>query len=56
MEGDQQGDNLAAHGGGGMIIWPSAMSSYMLQYLAQLVFSGTKTSTGFKQVHLNACA
>jgi hypothetical protein len=56
MEGDQQGDNLAAHGGGGMIIWPSVMSSYMLQYFVQLVSSGTKTSTSFKQVHLNACA
>ncbi|PUZ65695.1 hypothetical protein GQ55_3G245300 [Panicum hallii var. hallii] len=32
------------------------MSSYMLQHLAQLVSSGTKTSTGFKQVHLNGCA
>jgi hypothetical protein len=55
MECEQQGDNLAAHGGGGMV-WPSAMSSYMLQYLAQLVSSGIKISTGFKQVHLNGCA
>ncbi|PUZ59278.1 hypothetical protein GQ55_4G028200 [Panicum hallii var. hallii] len=28
----------------------------MLTYLSQFVASGTKTSTGFKQVHLNACA
>jgi hypothetical protein len=55
MEGEQEGDNLVAHGGGAMV-WPSAMSSYMFQHLAQLVSSGTKTFTGFKQVHLNSCA
>lgn len=46
---------MAGHGGGA-IHWTSAMFSFMLTYLSQLVASGTKTSTGFKQVHLNACA
>lgn len=55
MDQEHQGDNLAAHGGGA-IQWTSAMSSFMLNYLSQLVASGTKTSSGFKQVHLNACA
>ncbi|TVT98874.1 hypothetical protein EJB05_55791, partial [Eragrostis curvula] len=54
MDLEQQGDNLAGHAGG--VQWPSAMSSFMLKYLAQLVANGTKTSTGFKQVHYNGCA
>jgi hypothetical protein len=32
------------------------MSSFMLSHLASVVASGTRTSTGFKKVHLNACA
>ncbi|WVZ76056.1 LOW QUALITY PROTEIN: hypothetical protein U9M48_024058, partial [Paspalum notatum var. saurae] len=33
-----------------------AMSTFVLKFLADLVASGTKTSTRFKQVHLNSCA
>ena len=36
--------------------WTSAMSSFMLSHLANLVASGTRTSSGFKKVHLSACA
>ena len=32
------------------------MSACMLVHLTDVVASGTKTSTGFKKVHLNACA
>lgn len=42
--------------GGGAVQWTTAMSSFILTFLSELVANGTKTSTGFKQVHLNACA
>ncbi|KAF2951734.1 hypothetical protein DAI22_01g284700 [Oryza sativa Japonica Group] len=32
------------------------MSSFMLSHLANIVAGGTRTSSGFKAVHLNACA
>jgi hypothetical protein len=38
------------------IHWTSPMSAYMLVHLTDVVANGTKTSTGFKKVHLNACA
>jgi hypothetical protein len=38
------------------IHWTSAMSAYMLVHFTDVVATGTKTSTGFKKVHLNACA
>jgi hypothetical protein len=41
--------------GGGHVTWPSAMSSFVLTYLADVVASG-KTSSGFKKTHLNSCA
>ena len=41
--------------GGGHVTWPSAMSFFMLTYLANVVASG-KTSSGFKKTHLNSCA
>ncbi|KAM0883970.1 hypothetical protein ACQ4PT_031283 [Festuca glaucescens] len=47
-------DNQAegSHG----IHWTSSMSTHMLLHLTDVVAGGTKTSTGFKKVHLNACA
>uniref|UniRef100_I1QZ09 Myb/SANT-like domain-containing protein n=2 Tax=Oryza TaxID=4527 RepID=I1QZ09_ORYGL len=36
--------------------WTSAISSFMLSHLANVVAGGTRTSSGFKAVHLNACA
>ncbi|KAK3147120.1 hypothetical protein QOZ80_3BG0278330 [Eleusine coracana subsp. coracana] len=36
--------------------WTPTMSTFMLTYLAEVVANGTKTSSGFKKVHLNACA
>jgi hypothetical protein len=47
-------DNQAegSHG----IHWTSSMSAHMLLHLTDVVAGGTKTSTGFKKVHLNACA
>ncbi|WVZ64692.1 hypothetical protein U9M48_014180 [Paspalum notatum var. saurae] len=32
------------------------MSGFVLSHLSQLVANGAKTSSGFKQVHLNSCA
>jgi hypothetical protein len=42
--------------GSGHASWTSTMSSFMLTYLANVVASGTRTSSGFKKIHLNACA
>jgi hypothetical protein len=36
--------------------WTSTQSSFVQTFLAKLVTEGTKTSTGFKNVHLNSCA
>jgi len=41
--------------GGGHVTSPSAMSSFVLTYLANVVANG-KTSSGFKKIHLNSCA
>ena len=40
--------------GGGHVTWPSAMSFFVLTYLANVVASG-KTSLDFKKTHLNSC-
>ncbi|KAF2916215.1 hypothetical protein DAI22_09g101200 [Oryza sativa Japonica Group] len=50
MEGSGQSDK------GGHVTWTSSMSTYMLEYLEGIVASGNKTSSGFKQVYLKACA
>ncbi|KAK3153752.1 hypothetical protein QOZ80_2BG0180660 [Eleusine coracana subsp. coracana] len=42
--------------GPGQASWTSTQSSFMLSYLSNVVASGTRTSSGFKKVHLNACA
>ncbi|KAF2906452.1 uncharacterized protein [Oryza sativa Japonica Group] len=49
-------DNNSGKGGSTHASWTSAMSSFMLKHLANLVAGGTSTSSGFKAVHLNACA
>lgn len=51
-------DELAEGLGGsnGHATWTSAQSSFMLTHLANVVAGGTKTSKGFKKIHLNACA
>lgn len=36
--------------------WTSAMSSFMLSHLSNVVASGARTSSGFKKVHYNTCA
>jgi hypothetical protein len=38
------------------VVWNSAISSYMLTHLSNVVANGTRTSTGFKKAHLTACA
>ena len=40
----------------GPTTWNSAASTFMLNYLAEMVRNGTRTSSGFKKVHLNMCA
>jgi hypothetical protein len=42
--------------GGGHVVWIASMSSYMLLHLVGLVGTSLRTSSGFKKVHLNACA
>ncbi|PWZ20306.1 hypothetical protein Zm00014a_031356 [Zea mays] len=52
-------EEMEAEGQGftnGHAIWTSAMSSFMLSYLSNMVSSGERTSSGFKKVHYNSCA
>ena len=46
----------ASAGTGGHATWTSTWSACMLEYLANLVVNGTKTSSTFKMVHYNGCA
>ncbi|KAM0822841.1 hypothetical protein ACQ4PT_071256 [Festuca glaucescens] len=43
-------------GKSGLIVWTNSMSTKMLGFLADLVASGARTSSGFKSVHHNQCA
>ncbi|WVZ50978.1 hypothetical protein U9M48_002174 [Paspalum notatum var. saurae] len=43
-------------GTNGTATWGPMQSAFMLSYLANLVASGAKTSSGFKMSHYNACA
>ena len=36
--------------------WTPTQSSFMLSFLSNIVANGTRTSSGFKKVHLNSCA
>ena len=36
--------------------WTPTQSSFMLSFLFNIVADGTRTSSGFKTVHLNSCA
>ncbi|KAL6593934.1 hypothetical protein ACP70R_048835 [Stipagrostis hirtigluma subsp. patula] len=57
MESGGNGDHFGEQvDGSGPVQWPSAMSSFMLSNLCNLVASGAKTTKGFKKVHLNMCA
>ncbi|XP_025880493.1 uncharacterized protein [Oryza sativa Japonica Group] len=49
-------DNNSGKGGSTYASWTSAMSYFMLSHLANVVAGGTRTSSGFKAVHLNAYA
>jgi len=42
--------------GGGQCQWTTSQSYFMLKYLANIISAGSRTSTGFKKVHLNDCA
>jgi hypothetical protein len=41
--------------GGGLCQWTPTQSTFVLTFLSNIVAEGTKTSTDFKKVHLNAC-
>lgn len=57
MDSEQHADNLLGNNSSGkQAVWTTAMSSFVLKFMANLVASGTRTSSGFKQVHLNSCA
>jgi hypothetical protein len=52
-------EEMEAEGQGftnGHATWTSAMSSFKLSYLTNVVSSGKRTSSGFKKVHYNSCA
>jgi hypothetical protein len=54
---DRKIDNSEEKGDlGGHVSWNSATSAFMLKHLAEMVATGTRTSSGFKKVHLNMCA
>jgi hypothetical protein len=38
------------------VSWNSAAYAFMLKHLAEIVATGTRTSSGFKKVHRNMCA
>jgi hypothetical protein len=40
----------------GLVVWTNYMSTMMLSFLADLLASGARTSSGFKSVHHNKCA
>lgn len=59
--GDDLGGNngpggTAAQGGRHALRWTSAMSSFMLRRMVELIGQGIKTDKGFKEVHLNQVA
>jgi hypothetical protein len=41
---------------GKQAVWTSAMSSFVLKFMANLVAGGTRTTKGFKEVHHISCA
>ena len=41
---------------GGVVAWTKAMSTSHLGFLADLVASGARTSSGFRTCHYNQCA
>jgi hypothetical protein len=40
----------------GGTVWTVSQKAFVQEFLANLVADGSKTSTGFKRVHLSACA
>ena len=52
MEAEGSGSKVV----GGVCQWTSTQSSFMLTFLSNIVANGTRTSSGFKKVHLNSCA
>jgi hypothetical protein len=57
METQGKVDNIEEKGdGSGHVTWNTTTSAFMLNYLAGMVSNDTKTSSGFKKVHLNMCA
>jgi hypothetical protein len=42
--------------GGGLCQWTPTQSTFVLTFLSNIIAEGTKTTIGFKKVHLNACA
>jgi hypothetical protein len=46
---------MEGEGKSGATQWTTSQSSFVQTYLANLILEGNKTSTGFKNVHLNGC-
>ena len=56
---DATGSNIQAASGSkakSSVSWNNDMSTMMLGFLADIVASGKRTSSGFKQCHHNQCA
>lgn len=57
MHLEQHADNMGGNDdGGGVVVWANATSSFVLQFLANLVAGGIRPPHVFKQVHLKCCA
>lgn len=53
----QHADNMPGNNGSGkQAVWTTAMSSFVLKFMANLVTSGTRASNSFRQVHHKSCA
>ena len=44
------------NGSGKQAVWTTAMSSFVLKFMANLVGSGARTCNSFRQVHHESCA
>ena len=44
------------NGSGKQAVWTTAMSSFVLKFMANLVAGGTRTCNSFKEVHHESCA
>jgi hypothetical protein len=57
MDLGQHANNMSGgNSSGKQAVWTSAMSSFVLKFMANLVADGTRKTNGFKEVHHISCA